>query len=96
MVGGNYVSAIGFEAQLPNLLPESTRTDISVFFDTANVWHVDYSDTVDDTDKIRTSVGIAANIFTTIGPLSFIIAQDLTKANSDATETFNFRIGTSF
>ena len=95
-VGGNYVSAMGFEAQLPNLLPESTRTDISVFFDTANIWGVDYNDTLDETNKIRSSFGVSADVFTTIGPLSFTVAQDLTKSTNDETETFNFRLGTSF
>jgi outer membrane protein insertion porin family len=36
-IGGNYAAALGFEAQLPNLLPESTRTDVSVFLDSGNV-----------------------------------------------------------
>ena len=94
-IGGNYTTAVSAEAQLPNLLPESYRTDFSVFFDTANVWGVDYT-TVDETDKIRSSVGVSANIFTTIGPLSFTLAQSLSKASTDETQTFNFRIGTSF
>ena len=95
-VGGNYTTAIGLEAQLPNLLPESTRTDFSLFFDAGNVWEVDYSNTIDDTNKIRSSVGLSANIFTTIGPLTFTFAQDLSKATNDETEAFNFRLGTSF
>ena len=95
-IGGNYATALGFEASLPNLLPESTRTDISLFLDTGNLWHVDYSDTLDDSNKIRSSVGLAANVFTTVGPLSFIVAQDLTKSTNDKTEFFNFRLGTSF
>ncbi len=95
-VGGNYSTAVGFEAKLPNLLPEATRTDISVFIDSANVWSVDYSDAIEDTNKIRSSVGLAANVFTVIGPLTFTLAQDLSKATTDETESFNFRIGTSF
>ena len=95
-VGGNYVTALSVEAQLPNLLPESYRTDFSLFFDTGNIWSVDYSDSVDDSNKIRSSMGLGANLWTPIGPLSWIIAQDLTKASTDQTETFNFRIGTSF
>ena len=47
-IGGNYASAINFEAALPNLLPESTETDISLFMDIANLWHVDYSSSVND------------------------------------------------
>ena len=95
-VGGNYTTALGVEAQMPNLLPESYRTDISLFLDTGNIWGIDYSDSIDETNKIRSSVGVSANVFTTIGPLSFTIAQAITKASSDETETFNFRLGTSF
>ena len=94
-IGGNYVTAINFEAQMPNLLPESYRTDFSLFLDTANIWGVDYT-SIDDKNTIRSSVGLSANVFTTIGPLSFTVAQDLSKADTDETETFNFRLGTSF
>jgi len=94
-IGGNYATAINFEAQMPNLLPESYRTDFSLFLDTANIWGVDYT-SIDDKNTIRSSVGLSANVFTTIGPLSFTVAQDLSKADTDETETFNFRLGTSF
>jgi len=95
-IGGNYVTALGFEAQLPNILPESTRTDVAVFLDTGNVWSVDYSDSIDDTNMIRSAVGITANMYTTIGPLSFTVAQDLASSVNDDTQKFNFRLGTSF
>jgi len=94
-IGGNYTTSVNFEAQLPNLLPESYRTDFSLFLDTANIWGVDYTD-IEETNTIRSSVGLSANIFTTIGPLSFTMAQDISKADTDETETFNFRLGTSF
>ena len=95
-IGGNYMAGVSAEAQLPNLLPESYRTDISIFLDTGNVWEVDYSDSVDDTNKIRSAFGIGANVFTTIGPLSFVLAQEITSSSTDETEKFNFRLGTSF
>ena len=95
-IGGNYISSLGAEAQLPNLLPESYRTDFSLFLDTANVWGVDYDDTINETNKLRSAFGLSANIFTPIGPLSFTAAQSITKATNDETETFNFRLGTSF
>ena len=41
-IGGNYAAALNLEANLPNLLPETTKTDISVFLDFGNVWGVDY------------------------------------------------------
>ena len=95
-VGGNFATSLGFEAALPNLLPEAMNTDITVFLDTGNVWSVDYNESLEDSNKIRSSVGISANVFTMIGPLSFTLAQDITKASTDLTETFNFRLGTSF
>ena len=72
------------------------ETDIGLFLDTGNVWAVDYSDSIDDSNIIRSSVGIAANVFTPIGPLSWTLSQAITKASTDSTETFNFNIGTSF
>ena len=74
---------------------QNLTTDFSLFLDTANVWGVDYT-TVDETDKIRSSIGVSANVYTTIGPLTFTFAESITKSSNDETETFNFRIGTSF
>jgi len=95
-IGGNYSTSLSAEVQLPNILPESYKTDFSVFVDTGNVWAVDYSNSIDDSNKIRSSVGFSANVYTTVGPLSFTIAESITQATSDETETFNFRLGTSF
>jgi len=95
-IGGNYTTAVTAQAELPNLLPESYRTDFSIHLDTANIWGVDYSDSIDETNKFRSAIGISANVFTAIGPLSFTLAQSITKAPTDETETFNFRLGTSF
>ena len=95
-VGGNYAAALNFEAALPNLLPEATQTDVAAFLDIANLWHADYDSTVGQSSKIRSSVGLATNMYTPIGPLNFVLAQDLTSADSDVTQTFKFEIGTSF
>ena len=95
-IGGNYAAAINFEANLPNLLPESTNTDISLFFDTGNVWGVDYDDTLNESNKIRSSTGVAASWISPLGPMTFIFAQNLSKASTDKTEFFNFNLGTSF
>ena len=95
-VGGNYQTSLGFEAKLPNLLPEATKTDISVFLDTANIWNVDYDETLNQSNKIRSSIGVQANVTTVVGPLNFTIAKDITKAETDTTQFFNFGLGTSF
>ena len=49
-----------------------------------------------DSNKIRSSAGIAINWFSAIGPLSFSYAIPLTEASTDVTENFRFQIGTSF
>ena len=95
-VGGNYATALNLEAALPNLLPDATQTDIAAFLDFANLWHVDYDASVGQSSKIRSSVGFASNMYTPIGPLNFVIAQDLASTESDITQTFKFQIGTSF
>jgi len=95
-IGGNYVTGLSAEAALPNLLPESYKTDIALFLDTANIWGVDYNSSINDSNKIRSSIGIASNVFTPIGPLSWTLSQPITKASTDVTQSFNFNIGTSF
>ena len=49
-----------------------------------------------DSNKIRSSTGLAVNWFSVIGPLSFSYAIPLTDAETDITENFRFQIGTSF
>ncbi len=95
-IGGNYAAALNFEANLPNLLPENTNTDFGMFLDFGNVWGVDYDATIDDSSKIRSSAGIAMNWLSPIGPMSFVLAQDLAKADTDKTESFSFNLGTTF
>ena len=94
-VGGNYVATVNLSAELPML--ESLDTiSINTFYDAANVWGVDYSSAIDDSDKIRSSAGLAANWFTPVGPLTFSFAHPITKASTDKTEGFRFNLGTSF
>ena len=95
-VGGNYVAALNFEAQLPNLLPESTNTDVAAFLDFGNLWSVDYDSSAGSSSKVRSSVGLTTQMWTPIGPVNFVLAQALSKADSDQTQSFKFQIGTSF
>ena len=95
-VVGNYAAALNLEANLPNLLPENTRTDISLFLDFGNVWGVDYDDTIDDSNKLRSSTGAAASWLSPIGPMTFILSTNISKASTDETESFNFNLGTTF
>ena len=95
-IGGNYATAFNFATTLPGLFKDLETIDFSFFIDAGNVWGVDYSDTISDNSKIRTSSGLAVDWLTPIGPLSFSFAKPLTKADSDRTETFRFDIGTTF
>jgi len=95
-IGGNHVSALNLSATLPNIVEGLDNLDIGVFFDAANVWGVDYDSSLDDKSTIRSSAGVAFNLLTPLGPLSFSFANALSKASSDKTETFRFRLGTQF
>jgi outer membrane protein insertion porin family len=95
-VGGNYATALNFEVALPNLLPESTQTDVAIFMDAGNLWGIDYDSSISDSSRIRSSVGVTSNVYTPIGPLSFVFSQPITKESTDTTQTFKFQIGTSF
>ena len=95
-IGGNYAAAVNFEANLPNLLPENTNADISMFLDFGNVWGVDYDSSIDDSNKIRSSTGLIANWMSPIGPMNFVLSQNLSKADTDKTQSFNFNLGTTF
>ena len=95
-VGGNYAASLNISTTLPQILPSFQNTDFNIFFDAANVWGVDYDSSIDESNVIRSSVGVAMDVLTPIGPLNFSFAQPVTKKSSDKTETFRFNIGTTF
>ena len=95
-IGGNYATAINLVTTVPTLFSDLQNAEFQLFFDAANVWGVDYSDNIDDSNKLRSSTGVAVNWYTVIGPLNFSLAQPITKAGSDKTETFRFNLGTQF
>ena len=95
-IGGNYVTVLNLEANLPNFLPDKSNTDVSFFLDFGNVWGVDYDDSIDESNKIRSSTGVAANWLSPVGPVVFTLSQNLSKAATDKTESFNFNLGTTF
>ena len=94
-IGGNYATALNLNSTLPNVIFENDNVDLNFFMDFANVWEVDYNSNL-DSNKLRSSTGIAVNWFSTIGPLTFSYAIPLSEADTDITESFRFQIGTSF
>ena len=95
-IGGNYVSSINFSSTLPQILENAQNTDFLIFIDAANVWGVDYDSSIDDSNKIRSAIGVGVDWFTPVGPLSFSLSQTLSKASTDSTESFRFNLGTTF
>ena len=95
-IGGNYVSTFNLSSTLPQLLPSFQNTDISIFFDAANIWGVDYNSNLDDNQKIRSAAGVALDLMTPIGPLNFSLSQAISKTSTDVTESFRFNLGTTF
>ena len=95
-IGGNYVTSINLATTLPQIMPNFQNTNFSIFFDAANIWGIDYNSSLSDNSKIRSSVGIAVDFFTPIGPLNFSLSEPITKGSNDITESFRFNIGTTF
>ena len=95
-IGGNYAAAINLETNLPNLLPDATNIDVGLFLDFGNVWGVDYDQTIDESNEIRSSTGLTASWESPLGPMTFVFSQNLLKADTDKTESFNFNLGTTF
>ena len=95
-IGGNYAASINIATSLSQILPNSQNTNFSIFFDAGNVWGIDYSSSLSDESKIRSSVGIAVDLFTPVGPLNFSLSEPITKGKNDITESFRFNLGTTF
>ena len=95
-VGGNYATAINLDTTLPMVFSQFETLDMRYFIDAANIWGVDYSDSVDQSNTVRASTGFVIDWFTPIGPLNVSFAQDLSKADDDKTEFFQFNLGTTF
>jgi len=95
-IGGNYAASINLATSIPQIMPNSQNTNFSVFFDAANIWGIDYNSSLSDSSKIRSSIGIAVDFFTPIGPLNISFTEVITKNKSDITESFRFNLGTTF
>ena len=94
-IGGNYTTVLNAATTLPEFGANLENIDFQLFLDAANVFGVDYDSSL-DSSKLRSSVGFGVDWFTVIGPLNFSIAQPITKADTDKTESFRFNIGTTF
>jgi len=94
-IGGNYSAYTSIASTFPNPFPEKWNANSIMFLDAGNVWGVDY-DSSKDSDKIRSSAGIALDWISPLGPLSFTFAETISSAKGDKEESFSFKIGSSF
>jgi len=95
-VGGNYAASLNFQTNLPFLFPSFQSIDFNYFVDAANVWGVDYSNSVGDSSHIRSSTGVGLEWYSPIGPFTFTLAEPISKIDTDQTQGFQFNIGTTF
>ena len=95
-IGGNNLATLSLKSTFPNPMPESLRATTFLFFDMGNVWGADYSSSIPDSSKLRASTGIALDLMSPIGPLSFTYSIPLSKASTDREQNFLFNIGSSF
>lgn len=94
-IGGNYSFTTSASTTFPNGLPDSWKASSNLFFDLANVWGSDISG-VDESNKLRSSIGAGFTWGSPIGPISMTYAIPLLKAQSDDVENFNIRLGGVF
>jgi len=95
-VGGNNLATLSLKSTFPNPIPENLRATTFLFLDMGNVWGADYSSSIPDSSKLRTSTGIALDLMSPIGPLSFTYSIPLSKVSTDKEQNFLFNIGSSF
>ena len=94
-VGGNYAYSINVASNIPQIFEESQNVDFLIFADAADIWGVDYNSSIKGSG-IRSSVGVALDWMSPVGPMNFTLAYPVTKEIGDKTETFRFNLGTTF
>ncbi len=95
-IGGNFATSINFNSTLPIIFEDAQNLDASIFLDVANLWGVDYDSSIDESNEIRSSIGIGIDWYSVVGPINFSLTEAISKADSDITESFRFNIGTTF
>ena len=95
-IGGNFITSVNISSTIPQIFENVQNLDASIFLDAANIWGVDYDSSINDSNKIRSSIGIGIDWFSVIGPMSFTFSETISKDSTDITESFRFNIGTTF
>ena len=94
-IGGNFAYTLNFSSTIPKIFEESQNVEVLFFTDIADIWGVDYDSSL-DSNKIRSSIGLALDWFSPVGPMNFSLSYPTSKADTDKTESFRFNLGTTF
>lgn len=109
-LGGNMYAVTRFETEFPIGLPAEYNIKGGAFFDVGSVWSLNNASggllsgctdsdgdcTVDDSMKLRASVGLSLFWTTPIGPLRFNFSKALKKEDYDKTRSFDLTISSQF
>jgi outer membrane protein insertion porin family len=99
-LGGNMFSVARFEASFPLGLPDEYGISGGMFYDIGSVWGLDDTagagGAVDDSMRLRSSIGVSVFWTTAIGPLRFNFSRALTAEDYDNTRNFDLTIETRF
>ena len=99
--GNNFVSA-RFEFGFPIGFAEEIGLSGGLFFDVGSVWGLDDTDgaggpeSVDDSFKLRSSVGLTLFWETALGPLAFNFSYPVAKEDFDEDRSFDITFSTRF
>jgi len=95
-LGGNKFVVGRVQASFPIGLPEEYGIYGGLFFEAGSIWGLDNAGTLDDSFKLRSSVGVSVFWDTAFGPLRFDFARAVKKQSYDELESFRFSISTRF
>jgi outer membrane protein insertion porin family len=99
-LGGNNYAVARTEVSFPIGLPESFGVSGGVFADVGTLWGLDTTSfggsTVDDSAKLRASVGVSVFIDSAFGPLRINLAYPIVEEDGDEREIFRLTAGTRF
>ena len=94
-IGGNFAYSMNFSTNIPQFFEESQDVEFLFFTDIADVWGVDYDSSLNKS-KIRSSIGLALDWYSPVGPMNFSLTQPISSNTNDITESFRFNLGTTF
>jgi len=97
-LGGNFYAVARFEAAFPLGLPDEYGISGGVFYDVGSVWGLDdtLGGTIDDSLRVRQTVGFSIFWDTAIGPLRFNFSHPLVFESYDQTREFDLTIEARF